>query len=89
MLRLTYFNGLYLDQEKYQLHLSFLAFYVDPGSGSMILQLLLGGVSGVYVVFRLFKQRILRLFGVRTETASSSDLSGQIPTENDNVRRSA
>jgi hypothetical protein len=81
--------GLNPDQEKYQLHLSFLAFYVDPGSGSMILQLLLGGVSGVYVVFRLFKQRILRLFGGRTETAVSSNLSKQVSPENDNVRRSA
>jgi hypothetical protein len=44
--------------------------YVDPGSGSMVLQLLLGGVSGIYVVFRLFKQRILRMFGIRTEEPS-------------------
>lgn len=37
--------------------------YVDPGAGSMLLQLLLGGVAGLFVFFRLFKQKILRLFG--------------------------
>lgn len=50
-----------------------LAFYVDPGSGSMILQLLLGGVSGLYVIFRLFKQKILRLFGIRSEPTPLAD----------------
>ena len=82
--------GFYPDQEKCQLPLSFLAFYVDPGSGSMILQLLLGGVSGVYVIFRFFKQKILRIFGVRTESTApvGSNLAGS-PTEDDNVRRSA
>ena len=48
---------------------SSLAFYVDPGSGSMILQLLLGGVSGLYVIFRLFKQKILRALGIKSESA--------------------
>lgn len=37
--------------------------YVDPGAGSMLLQLFLGGVAGLFVFFRLFKQKILRLFG--------------------------
>ena len=46
---------------------SLLALYVDPGSGSMMLQLLLGGVSGIYVIFRMFKQKILGWFGVQSE----------------------
>ncbi len=37
--------------------------YIDPGAGSMLLQLLLGGVAGLFVFFRLFKQKILKLFG--------------------------
>lgn len=37
--------------------------YIDPGAGSMLLQLLLGGVAGLFVFGRLFKQRILRFFG--------------------------
>jgi hypothetical protein len=50
-----------------------LAVYVDPGSGSMLLQLLLGGVSGVYVIFRLFKQKILGMFGIQSEVSTVSD----------------
>ena len=33
--------------------------YVDPGSGSMLLQLLLGGTAGVLVFARLSGRRIL------------------------------
>lgn len=39
--------------------------YVDPGSGSMLLQLLLGGVAGVVVLLRLYWQRLLQLLGLR------------------------
>lgn len=71
--------------------LPLLAFYVDPGSGSMILQLLLGGVSGIYVVFRIFKQKILRLFGIRTESdaAASPVLTGPGAKDDEDVRRPA
>ena len=37
--------------------------YVDPGAGSMLLQLLLGGAAGAFVFFRLFRQRLYRLLG--------------------------
>ncbi len=37
--------------------------YVDPVAGSMLLQLLLGGIAGLLVFARLFKQRLLRFFG--------------------------
>ena len=71
---------------------SFVAFYVDPGSGSMILQLLLGGVSGLYVIFRLFKQKILRMLGIETEpapTAVSPLAEPVLPGNEDPHRRSA
>ena len=72
------------------LHLfSLIAFYVDPGSGSMVLQLLLGGVSGVYVFFRLFKQKILGFFGIRTEAAPPAEAVPAIPPKEDQVRRQA
>ena len=32
--------------------------YVDPGSGSILLQLIMGGVAGVGVVAKLYWQRI-------------------------------
>lgn len=37
--------------------------YVDPGSGSMILQLLLGGLAGLFVIGRIFRQRISKFLG--------------------------
>jgi hypothetical protein len=34
--------------------------YLDPGTGSMILQLLLGGVAGALVVGKLYWQKLHR-----------------------------
>ena len=39
--------------------------YLDPGSGSLLLQLLLGGVAGLIVIGKLYWYRILALFGLR------------------------
>jgi hypothetical protein len=36
--------------------------YIDPGSGSLLLQALAGGVAGVVVVGKLYWQRVKRLF---------------------------
>jgi len=41
--------------------------YVDPGSGSMLLQLLLGGVAGLGVIAKLYWRRIVERFS-RTPT---------------------
>lgn len=41
--------------------------YLDPGSGSLIVQLLLAAVVGILATFRLWKSRLLSLFGIRTE----------------------
>lgn len=38
--------------------------YVDPGAGSMVLQLLLGGLAGMWVFGRLLRKRILRFLGL-------------------------
>jgi hypothetical protein len=38
--------------------------YLDPGSGSMFLQLLLGGIAGVAVILKLFWRKFTGLFGV-------------------------
>ena len=37
--------------------------YIDPGSGSMMLQLLFGGVAGAIVSIRLFWSRLSIAFG--------------------------
>jgi len=39
--------------------------YVDPSSGSVLLQLLLGGFAGVMVALRLSWRRVAALFGRR------------------------
>lgn len=46
--------------------------YLDPASGSMMLQLVLGGVAGIAVAFKLFWRRLKGLFSPgRQETESS------------------
>lgn len=41
--------------------------YIDPGTGGMLLQLLLGGVAGALVIIKLYwfrvRQTVGRLFG--------------------------
>ena len=39
--------------------------YLEPGSGSMLLQVLLGGFAGIVVLLQLFWQRILSVLGIR------------------------
>jgi hypothetical protein len=68
---------------------SLLALYVDPGSGSMMLQLLLGGVSGIYVIFRMFKQKIQRVFGMRVDGTEVATPLQELPQEEEPVRRRA
>jgi hypothetical protein len=46
--------------------------YLDPGTGSILLQLLLGGVAGGVVVFKLYWQRIKQLF---VRSSDDDDLS--------------
>lgn len=37
--------------------------YLDPGAGSVLLQILLGGVAGLLVVIRLWWRNLLAFFG--------------------------
>jgi hypothetical protein len=41
--------------------------YLDPASGSMILQLVLGGAAGAAVALRLVWRRLTRFFGRRDD----------------------
>jgi hypothetical protein len=47
--------------------------YLDPGSGSMLLQMLLGGVAGVAVSIKMFGKRVMRMltFWKRDEPAEA------------------
>ena len=46
--------------------------YLDPGTGSMILQVLLGGFAGALVIGRLYWQRIKALLGIKPPPEESS-----------------
>ena len=39
--------------------------YLDPGSGSMLLQILAGGAAAVAVTGKLYWRRLLRLLRIR------------------------
>jgi hypothetical protein len=49
--------------------------YLDPGSGSMILQAILGGLAGIAVALKMFGRRVLSMltFWRRDEKAPSHD----------------
>lgn len=49
--------------------------YLDPGTGSMLLQVILGGVAAVGVALKLFWYRIIRFFGLG-KAADSKDEEG-------------
>jgi hypothetical protein len=51
--------------------------YLDPGSGSVVLQILLGGVAGVILVVKLFWHRLLAIFGIRKEDKEESKKKDQ------------
>lgn len=42
--------------------------YLDPGSGSLIIQLLIAIVVGILATFRLWKARLLGLFGIKQDS---------------------
>ena len=44
--------------------------YLDPGTGSMLLQLLLGGVAGFVVLMKMGWRRILGFLGLRKEESA-------------------
>jgi hypothetical protein len=41
--------------------------YLDPGSGSMILQILAGGVAAVAVTAKLYWNRVLKFLRIRKD----------------------
>jgi hypothetical protein len=41
--------------------------YLDPGAGSLLLQLLIGGAGGLIVILRLYWHKILLLLRVRKD----------------------
>ncbi len=51
--------------------------YLDPGTGSMLLQLLFGGVAGALVVGKLYWHRFMALFARSARADGSPSESGE------------
>lgn len=49
--------------------------YLDPGSGSMILQVILAGLAGAALVIKMLWHRILTFFRFRKVKEESEELS--------------
>ena len=47
--------------------------YLDPGTGSMLLQVVLGGIAAVGVALKLFWYRIIAFLGFKKKPASEDD----------------
>ena len=47
--------------------------YLDPGSGSLLVQLLVAAIVGILATFRLWKTRVMRLFGMAEEPEPQED----------------
>jgi hypothetical protein len=47
--------------------------YLDPGTGSMLLQVALGGVAAIAVAVKLYWYRILAVLGIRKPAHTEDD----------------
>ena len=50
--------------------------YLDPGTGSMLLSLLLGALASIMVVIKIFWYQILSLFGIQKKIKGVEDEDG-------------
>lgn len=59
--------------------------YLDPGTGSMMLQVILGGVAAASVAIKLYWHNLMAVFGIRKKPADDEDQdgAGQDGTEQD------
>jgi hypothetical protein len=46
--------------------------YLDPASGSMILQLIIGGIAGISVAVKLYWHKLRGVFGLTKNTVSDT-----------------
>ena len=51
--------------------------YLDPGTGSLFLQLLLGGIAGLVVILKLYWHKILAFLGMRKAPPEADESSEQ------------
>lgn len=55
--------------------------YLDPGSGSLLFQMLLAGLVGVTFAVKIFWRKIKGIFHKNGETAPTEDISQDGPGE--------
>ena len=51
--------------------------YLDPGTGSLFLQLLLGGIAGLVVILKLYWHKILAFLRIRKAHSEADESSEQ------------
>ncbi|PKN86502.1 MAG: hypothetical protein CVU46_07480 [Chloroflexi bacterium HGW-Chloroflexi-8] len=66
---MNFFKGLLITNHQ----LGEMAMYLDPGFGSMILQLVLAGLLGAGVLIRVFWKKIRTLFGKKDKDILEMD----------------
>lgn len=54
--------------------------YLDPGTGSMILQVLLGGLAGIAVAGKFYWHRLRSLLGMAPVTAKTESSDDEVPS---------
>lgn len=62
--------------------------YLDPGSGSMMLQLLLGGTAGLVVVMKLYWRRLLALLGIEEREKRDFGEASEVTTPSEPANNS-
>lgn len=53
--------------------------YLDAGTGSMLLQLLLGGLAGLGIAGKLYWQKVLAAIGLRKDRKDDATLETEAP----------
>lgn len=70
----VFLSGLFLGMSATGAHA-----YLDGGTGSMILQLLLGGMAGLAIAGKLYWYRLLALLGVKSKTDAAEAQARNTP----------
>jgi hypothetical protein len=60
--------------------------YLDPGVGSMLAQILLGGAAGAAVLFKLYWGKLLTVFGICRQRQDGQTIIGQ-PSSSEPVEK--
>lgn len=51
--------------------------YLDPGTGSLVLQVIVGGILGIGVILKTYGNKIKSLFIKKSSTAEKTEKSDQ------------